>query len=147
MAAKLFTPSIPAPASASGIRVVARHRDGRMIKGTTQDFAPAKTQFHIFPRGDRSARAEVMELKDLKAVFFVKTYDGDGDIQSEYSFERVKGHGRKAIVTFYDDETISGYTMGYHPNKPGFFLVPADENSNNARVFVVNAAVKNIEHA
>ena len=43
------------PAAATGSLVVARFLDGRTVKGTTQDFAPAKERFHIFPNGDRSA--------------------------------------------------------------------------------------------
>jgi hypothetical protein len=141
MSTSLSTPSI----SATGTIVVARYLDGRTVKGTTQDFAPTKTQFHVFPLGDRSAHATEVDCKDLKAVFFVRSYEGDPSHRDDYSFDRAKGHGRKAIVTFSDGETIVGYTMGYHPNRPGFFLVPADEKSNNARVFVINAAVKNIE--
>jgi len=134
-------PTTP-PVSGAGTLVVARYRDGRNVKGTTQDFAPAKTRFHVFPNGDRTARAVDVNFEDLKAVFFVKSYDGDPKHDEDYSFDRVKGHGRKATVTFEDGETIIGYTMGYHADRPGFFLVPADEDSNNARIFVINAAVK-----
>jgi hypothetical protein len=35
--------------------------------------------------------------------------------------------------------------MGYNKTAPGFFLVPADTESNNERVFVVNAAVSRVE--
>ena len=133
------------PVAATGTLVVARYLDGRTVKGTTQDFAPAKTRFHVFLYGDRSAQAAAVDFAELKAVFFVKDYDGDPERRDDYSFEETKGHGRKATVTFLDGETIVGYTMGYHPNRPGFFLVPADESSNNARVFIINSAVKEIQ--
>lgn len=142
MSTQLTTP----PVSATGTLVVARYLDGRTVKGTTQDFAPAKTQFHVLPQGDSSARAAEVNLEDLKAIFFVKNYDGNPDHRADYDFDRVKGHGRKTTVTFLDGETIVGYTMGYHPQRPGFFLVPADEGDNNARVFIINAAVKEIQH-
>ena len=133
------------PVAAVGTLVVARFRDGRTVKGTTQDFAPARDRFHVFPRGDQTGRAEEIGIQDLKAVFFVKDCEGNSAHNENYSFERVKGHGRKAIVTFEDGETIQGYTMGYRPDRPGFFLIPAEENSNNARVFVVNAAVRDVK--
>jgi hypothetical protein len=142
MTTKTATP----PATATGTLVVARYRDGRTVKGTTQDFVPARTRFHIFPYGDRSGRAVVVDYSELKAVFFVKSYDGNPDHDEEYSFERAKGHGRKAVVMFDDREMIAGYTMGYHPDRPGFFIVPAEPDSNNSRVFVINAAVKTIRN-
>ena len=141
MSTKLSAP----PVSATGTLVVARYLEGRSVKGTTQDFAPAKTKFHVFPEGDGSAQAVDVEIKDLKALFFVKSYDGDSSHDEDYSFERVKGHGRKAVVTFEDGETVMGYTMGYQPDRLGFFLVPAEENSNNARIFVINAAVRDVK--
>ncbi|MDH3626467.1 MAG: hypothetical protein OEV00_01565 [Acidobacteriota bacterium] len=137
------TPAPTKPASAVGNMVVARFRDGRRVKGTTQDFAPTKARFHIHPDGESSA-VEI-QTEELKALFFVRTYDGDPHHDNVYSFEDVKGHGRKATVTFYDGETMSGYTMGYHADKSGFFMVPVDATGNNSRVFVVNAAVKNVE--
>lgn len=143
MTSPVDAPARTAPVSAVGNMIVAHFRDGRNVKGTTQDFAPNKAQFHIHPTGDDAA-VEV-RCAELKALFFVKTYDGDSKRRDAYSFERFKGHGRKATVTFYDGEVMAGYTMGYHADKPGFFMVPADENSNNSRVFVVNAAVESIQ--
>ena len=142
MTTKLTAP----PVTATGTLVVARYLNGRTVKGTTQDFIPVRTQFHVFPQGDRSAPALLIDFKELKAVFFVKNYDGNSEHQEDYSFDRVKGHGRKAVVKFTDGELIAGYTMGYHPDRPGFFLLPAEENSNNARVFIINAAVKEIRN-
>ena len=57
--------------------VVARFLDGRVIKGTTQDFAPLKTRFHLFPWGDEVAKPLDIPTGALKALFFVKSYDGD----------------------------------------------------------------------
>jgi len=147
MPIQFSTPPGSAHVSASGTLVVARLVDGSVIKGTTQDFGPAKARFHIFPNGDASALAVAVNVSNLKAVFFVRSYDGDPSHEDDYSFDRVRGHGRKAVVTFHDNETVTGYTMGYHADKPGFFLVPVDENGNNSRIFIVNAAVKNIEQA
>ena len=39
---------------------------------------------------------------------------------------------------FVDGEVIKGYTSGYSANRPGFFLIPAEADSNNARVFIVS---------
>ena len=48
-------------------------------------------------------------------------------------------------MTFLDGETMAGFTMGYSKDKPGFFLIPADPEGNNQRVFVVRAATRSVE--
>ena len=48
-------------------------------------------------------------------------------------------------VRFLDGETIVGYTMGYSPDRMGFFLVPADSKGNNERIFVVKSATEKVE--
>jgi hypothetical protein len=47
-------------------------------------------------------------------------------------------------VIFKDGEVLVGTTTGYDASRPGFFLFPADEKSNNERIFVVTAAVKTV---
>ena len=133
------------PASAvSGRMVVARFEDGRMIKGTTQDFAPNKPTFHIYENGDESATAVTVTIDELKAIFFVKSFEGARERNENYDFKKTQGHGRKALVMFDDAEVVAGFTMGYNRSRPGFFLIPADEESNNSRIYVVNKAVKSI---
>jgi len=78
-------------------------------------------------------------------VFFVRTFEGDPARRDDYDFERARGQGRRVVVTFRDGETVSGYTMGYAKDKPAFFLVPADPDGNNARIFVVVSATSRIE--
>ena len=50
-------------------------------------------------------------------------------------------------VTFKDGETLVGATQGYQPDRPGFFLTPADPKSNNERIFVVTKAVARVSFA
>jgi len=126
----------------TGCMVVARFVDGRMIKGTTQDFLPNKPMFHIY--ADDGTPAVSVSIVDLKAVFFVRSLEGDTKRVDEYDFEKTGGYGRKCVVTLTDGEVIAGYTSGYSANRPGFFLIPAEADSNNARVFIVNKAVKDL---
>ena len=37
-----------------------------------------------------------------------------------------------------------GTTQGYNPGRPGFFLIPADPQSNNERCFVVTGATQEV---
>jgi hypothetical protein len=49
--------------------VVARFRDGRMIKGVTYDFGPQKKLFHVTSTGEDGKRVFRIPLSELKAVF------------------------------------------------------------------------------
>jgi hypothetical protein len=128
-----------------GRRVVARFVDGRVLKGTTHDFAQNKDKFHLSPGGDQSAKPVEILLDGLKAVFFVKSWEGDPRRVDDNSLEHATGQGRRAVVTFVDGEMIAGFSVGYDKVKPGFFMIPADPKSNNTRVYVVNRAVKTLE--
>ena len=125
--------------------VVARFADGRKLKGVTHDFAANKPDFHIFERGDESKKALPVSIKDLKAIFFVKTYDGDKSHLEYKLFDRANVQARKMFVRFLDGEFMVGFTIGYHPAKQGFFLTPADPDSNNSRIYIVNATVDHIQ--
>jgi len=37
-----------------------------------------------------------------------------------------------------------GTTQGYDSSRPGFFVVPADGESNNERIFVVRGATQQV---
>jgi len=124
-------------------RIVVRFVDGRMVKGTTQDFAPGKEAFHAIPSDGGSRPIKVL-IADLKAVFFVKDLIGNPGYHETKNFTGPVA-GRKLEVTFADGEVLVGTTQAYQPNRPGFFLVPADARSNNDRVYVVSKAVKDVK--
>jgi hypothetical protein len=88
-----------------------------------------------------------LELRaaELKAVFFVKDFGGNSDYNDKKEFDPAKAPlGRKIKVVFKDGELMVGTTHGYQPNRPGFFIVPADNQSNIERCFVVTSATQNI---
>lgn len=128
-----------------GRRVVARFLDGRVLKGTTHDFAPNKPRFHLCLGGNEAAKPVDVQVADLKAVFFVKSWEGNPRRVKSNDFARAAGQGRRVVVTFTDGEILAGFTVGYAPDKPGFFLLPVDPAGNNTRVFVVVGAVKKVE--
>ena len=119
--------------------VVAHFRDGTLVKGVTNNFFPNKPGFHVVDK-DSGARHEIATA-DLKAIFFVKDFAGDATRDERNDVDRT-GFGKKMRVEFDDGETLVGYCQGYSPNRPGFFLFPADPGSNNDRVFVVTAATR-----
>jgi hypothetical protein len=122
--------------------VVVHFADHTLLKGVTNNFFPNKEKFHLTDRDTGEVR-EIL-LAGLKAVFFVKDFDGDRDYRKHADIERI-GVGRKMRVAFKDGETLTGYSQGFSPGRSGFFLFPADPQSNNDRIFVVTAATSSAE--
>jgi hypothetical protein len=126
-------------------RIVARFLDGRVLKGTTADFNPDRPIFHVVTQavsGQPAAPVEVV-VAHLKALFFVKHFEGDAAYNESKAFApTARTQGKRVKVEFKDGEVIVGTTMGYQADRPGFFLSPVDPRSNNDRCFVVLAAVK-----
>lgn len=127
-------------------RVVARFSDGKTVKGTTQDFFPNRPAFHVLPVGG-AAGVEV-QRRHLKALFFVKTFEGDADRKDLPGFVAAPpetAQGKKIAVRFKDGEILCGYSLSYAPDREGFFVFPSDTGSNNTRVFVVTAATAEVK--
>jgi hypothetical protein len=128
------------------IKVVARYVNGTLIKGFTQDFFPNKDRFHMTPADTQPGGTIEVFVKRLKAVFVVRDFQGDPYYNEQKTF--VKGDsasGLKLELTFSDGEVLVGSALlGYDPKRQGNFLIPADQMSNNARVFAVSSAVKSV---
>lgn len=127
-------------------RIVIRYQDGHIMKGVTNDFLPAKDRFHLIPI-DSAPNSKPLEvvIADLKAIFFVKDFAGNVKHKEVKQFDPSKpAPGRKIRVVFKDGEVMVGITQGYQPERPGFFLLPADGQSNNERCFVVASATSEV---
>ncbi len=127
-------------------KVVVRFVDGRIVKGTTADFLPTKDVFHVNQAADMAGAKPIeVFLKDLKALFFVKDFTGDSQRVDSNDFDPSRPPaGRKIRVEFKDGEVLVGTTVGYQPERPGFFLVPADQTSNSERCYIISAANKQV---
>jgi uncharacterized protein DUF6982 len=124
-------------------RIVARYQDGRVLKGYTNDFLPAKSQFHMTLEAQGAGAAPIqVQVPELKALFFVKTFEGDPQHQTSNDPAQA-GAGRILRVVFKDAEVMVGTTQGYDRSRPGFFVIPVDKG-NNERCFVVASAVQEV---
>lgn len=118
-------------------KVVVAFLDRRRQRGYTYDFSAMRDSLNLLPVEDPlQGRPTKVDLKDVKALFFVKDFVGNKDAQDSPSLDS-PAHGRKIEVSFSDGEKLVGKTEGYNPQKLGFFVFPADPKSNNIRVFVV----------
>lgn len=125
--------------------MVVRCADGRVLKGYTYDFGADTPRFHLVPTEEALGEGTEVWMKDLKAVFFVRSFEGNPEYAESKDLYQERPPGtRKVMVEFEDGEMLFGYTKRYDPGQPGFFFSPIDPNSNNVRVFAVFAAVSSV---
>lgn len=125
-------------------KIVVRYRDGRLSKGFTHDFHPSRPQFSLWPSVDAAPSERMfVPASQLKAVFFVRDFEGNADYVEQRTFDAAV-EGRRIEVTFADDEVLLGSTLNYRTDGLGFFLSPADPRGNNLRVFVVSSAIRHV---
>src|SRR5262245_27289176 len=125
-------------------RIVAHLKDGRIHKGVTHDFDPDARHFHILPAEGGGVPIRI-QIEDMKALFYVKDWLGNREFVAPRGFDRADGPGRRVAVTFLDGETIYGLMGRFDEKEHGFFLVPADPEDNNVRVFVVSSSVRSLQ--
>lgn len=128
------------------IKVVAHYLDGRLLKGTTRDFTALRPVFHLQPMGGGEAAS--VRCDQLKAIFFVRDYDGfpgRRDIRGFLEAPSENAHGRKIAVRFKDGELFCGYSLAYSSDRVGFFVFPSDEAGNNLRVYVLTGGTKEVK--
>jgi small nuclear ribonucleoprotein (snRNP)-like protein len=126
-------------------KVVVACLDGRRLKGYLYNFSALKDFFDLLPQENPlQERGTRVDLKDIKAVFFVRDFTGSPDRKRNNSADSKK-HGRKIEVSCKDGEVMVGMTEGYNPQKLGFFMFPIDEDDNNIRAFVVNKNVTKVK--
>ncbi|MEJ2697576.1 MAG: hypothetical protein P8013_13135 [Candidatus Sulfobium sp.] len=134
-------------------KVVVRLNDGGLLKGYLRDFSPGRPKLSLDETG--TAKTLPVKLEDVKAVFFVKSFEGDHEYRERKSYGAARPKGQRVFVKFSDGESLVGFLEGEVPWKKGFFLsrqrdlngfylLPADEDTNNTRVFVVASSVDDV---
>ena len=128
-------------------KMVIRFKDKTLLKGESFDFYPNSKTFHL-----RLIEGEEIEIdiENLKAVFWVKSFDGNKDYSYTYD-DSIPWGVNKVNVRFADGESMIGYAQHlqcknhhvYHSDY-GFFITPADFKGNNDRVFVLKSATEEI---
>lgn len=133
------------------LKVVAHLADGSLVKGVlrnSESFDPLaagligqtlpSTVALELPGGGR----RLIDVNNMKALFFVKTLEGRSDYVEVKFFERnpqIEGLWTK--IKFKDGEVTEGIVHNSLPfvSDSGFFLRPPDPQSNNRVVFVVKS--------
>src|SRR3972149_1975629 len=131
-------------------KIVVRFKEGSILRGKMLDFSPDKRFFHLELTSGEIVTVDMEKLKileidmeELKAAFFVKDFKGNKNHNDIYN-DVISGSGKKVRVEFLDGEVIIGYALSYAPERHGFFITPADLQSNNERIFVIKSATKKV---
>jgi hypothetical protein len=146
-------PDEPAAAEPDGGKLVAHTKDGQIFKGFSRDFDPESTAtFHLLRRKQGVVSSVQVKLEDLKALFHVKTWGRkDKHIGHEGGFppgdvnRPAEPAYVKTVAEFFDGEKICGFTRDYDPSRTGFYMIPADPEDNNSRIYVLTSSLVNIQ--
>jgi hypothetical protein len=120
--------------------IAVRYRDGRVVKGRTVDFKPGSETFHV--RRDDGTNVPV-QARELKAVFFIRSAEGDPGHEEKKDFGTRKTAEKRIWIRFTDGEELAGWSTSFASGK-GFFFTPTDPDSNLERGYVYRDAVKSI---
>jgi len=126
-----------------GKLVAVRFRDKTLLKGRTVDFRPNREFFHLKEEG--AAAAARVPMEDLKGVFFLKTPGRSPDCADRRSFEERAGIEKKVWIQFSDGESLAGWSNSFGSQKKGFYVFPADPDSNLEKAYVFRSAVDRME--
>ena len=126
-------------------KVVVRRLDHELIKGFVD------TASYLKPNAiellDCQGRVLAVPLAEIKAVFFVREFDGNSQRSERKLFQsRPRLVGLWVQLTFKDKEILEGLLPGNltELSPEGFLLTPADLNSNNLKIFVPRSALSDI---
>lgn len=136
-------------------KVVVQHLDGRIIKGYIRNFSEKSDDLIMQELGSDTMCVVRGDL--LKAIFFVSTFEGNREYNEKKTYGLRTPKGQRTFVKFIDGEGMVGFLEGNMPwdkgfflsshtidNRKGFFLLPADEGSNNIRVFIFAHAIQDV---
>jgi hypothetical protein len=87
---------------------------------------------------------EVIPAQDLKAVFYVNSFEGNpSHKQLNFSTSAPIVHGIWVRLQFSDGEVMEGIVHNSlrYLIDPGFFLIPTDPGSNNKLAYIVKSSL------
>ena len=125
--------------SPTGRLVAARYRDGHLVKGRTADFRPDRPVFQV--QEDDKPEPTPVALRELKALFFIKTIEGDSKHVERKEFTRQEAFGEKTWLEFFDGEKLAGWAGPLPAQDDGFYLLPTDPDSNLEKAWIYQPAL------
>jgi hypothetical protein len=123
-------------------KIVIHYLDKTLERGHARFFFHVQKEAEMI---DLQGQRRSIDLDRVKAVFFVKDFDGDPEYGERKEFRSDSPtFGQKIRITFVDGEVLLGRAMGYRPEERGFYFKPADPRSNNQIVFVPVGSLREV---
>ncbi len=128
----LRDPFAPSPSFVSGEhRIVLHTVEGQVLRGALANADLDDAEIPLIQPNGALARIPAIQVK---AVFFMLAPGA-----------RVgPGSGTRVRVTFADGRQLAGLSPGYDPASRGFFVLPLDDRTHTARVWVYRAATRQV---
>lgn len=125
-------------------RLIVHTKKGELAFGFCLALNPEHESFKlelVTPEGTPVGQSQAFFFKDLKAVFYVKSYDGEYDRTRVWNEQAPDGAG--IVLEFLDGEIMKGHTyQAYHNEAPRFHFIPEDSEGNNISVLVERSALR-----
>jgi hypothetical protein len=123
-------------------RIVIHFLDHSLLKGHARFFFHHQMQLLV---ETLEGEERLIPLTTVKAVFFVRSFTGDRKRREQKRFTTASPRFGDAVrVTFLDGELLVGRSIGYRPENRGFYVKPADPDSNNEMVYVPQTSVREV---
>ncbi|MBP8129123.1 MAG: hypothetical protein KA184_06035 [Candidatus Hydrogenedentes bacterium] len=123
-------------------RLVARMQSGEVYRGFCYHLNTEEPGFYLDLVDDAdelTGERRMIPFAEMKALFYVKSFDGKFDRNQDYS--EWSPQGAEVVVQFRDGETMQGFALNpYQEGQARFYVIPGDPNSNEISVLVEASA-------
>lgn len=127
-------------------RLVAHTKSGETYQGYCFRLNLDEKEFRIDladNHGELTGGAKVVLFDELKALYYIKSFDGHFDKSQEYP--EWKPSGSAVVIRFRDGEILRGFTLQpYRTTEARFHVIPEKKDANEISILVLAAAVEGV---
>ena len=123
--------------------VVGKYRDGRTVRGYTNDFSPMRPYLHVSPT-PFADETKFVSMIHLGALFFLPDPHTTSTEWDRLEQAASATRGRRVAMTLPNGKEMIGTTLTYSREGSGFFVRPLDRHAGPTRVFVTQSGIRNI---
>ena len=123
--------------------VVGKYRDGRTVRGYTNDFSPMRPFLHVSPT-PFADEVKFVSMIHLDALFFLPDPHTTATEWDRLEQAASATRGRRVAMTLPNGKEMIGTTLTYSREGSGFFVRPLDRHAGPTRVFVTQSGIRNI---
>jgi hypothetical protein len=122
--------------------VVGNYRDGRTVRGYTNDFSPTTPFLHICP-APSADEMNFVSLIQLDSLFFLPNPQARV-LERDAIDPAPPTRGRRVAMTLPNGKEVIGTMLTYSRDGRGFFVHLPDAENGATRVFITQSGIRNI---